>query len=334
VKIRADFVTNSSSSSYTTISIYTTDGREYSFDVYETGEEATLPKKRKNGSIWHNGEEVKSVFDLAIGLYAEISGDDDWAEGASAVAFLLREGTLKPKEILERLSSEERTSLADWWEGETDEPFTIDDLEDCDDETLDEILNQYAEESEMADEDDDNDAYSSVSEVVTKIKSLSDIDRIEQHYAEWLGNDSRDSLYEKLENMLKNEHFSAVSQSEPEYQDVLKRWVNILKNKILLDSSYEGYELQSGSEEELVAAALASGNPEDMIPESIMYMKNEVAYLKGNAEPDDDDGDDDEEENDWDDGVDGENDDACCLLGIDATARKEYEMWRLYDSVS
>ena len=269
MKIRTDFVTNSSSSSFVTVSLVTRSGKEYELELGEETyvEESALPEAVENTLVYRDDEKkytVSTVLELLSCIYfSQFESCETVPFDVSCAIFAFLLGKLSSKKLIARLKK------CDLFEELED--FDPDDFDDEIEareallETLSEVLNEVYSYIDLEDES----SFKTYRCIIDSVSSLSELKKVEICQSESNWDEFMDNYYDTLSNVLSCKEFSAVATNDPDYDSQFKTWLDILKNRI-----FRNCESLDESFESLVKKALASGEPFDMMPSSVLDKSN------------------------------------------------------------
>lgn len=277
MKIRADFVTNSSSSSFTVVSVNTCDGRSFPIDMGEMMWSDDSMCHFKDGKLMYtywdiNGDRkdraIKTLQQLLAIIYFNYSDTTVPYEIINPVfGFLI--GKSSPRKLLEALED------VDGFEELQDiDPDDFDDRTELR-ETVMETLVSCLEEAEIYVDIEDEQLLLAFKNVMHNISNLNDIANVTVHIKDSNWGECTNMYIEQLERYVnKGKHpFVPVPVDSPEYPEVVTRWTNVMDTEVLMgDTPQDGCDLV-----DCVRTALASGNVWDMMP-NVIQSNQEIVY--------------------------------------------------------
>lgn len=278
MKIRTDFVTNSSSSSFTVISIDTHDGRHFSIDLGETTWQDYNMCHNLDGKIKYEycdleGEEKKRTLTTVQQLLAVIYFNNAYDSAPFEVinpVFGFLVGKTSPRKLLEALQE---------IEGYEDlQEIDPDDFEDRTElrETVLESLVSCLEENDIYVDLEDEEQLESFKELVNNIDKLKDIANVTVNTCDTNWGEFTNMYSERLDYYVNDENhpFTPVSKDEPNFENAVQHWIHVMETEVLMgDTALNESELDNG-----VRTALETGNIWEMIPSTVQSEK-EIVYL-------------------------------------------------------
>lgn len=235
MKIRTDFVTNSSSSSFTMVSINTCDGRRFDLDMGEMMWDDYSMCHFKDGKLKYSycdteGEEkertLKTVQQLlAVIYFNNISEPSPYEVIYPVFMFLI--GKISPRKLLEALEDVEGfEDLQDI------DPDDFDDRAELR-EALLESLASCLEDIDVYVDMEDAQLLRSFKEAALSVGNLNDIANVTVHTSETNWGEFTNSYRERLRVYVMDENhpFVPVSTDAPEYDEMVTQWINVWSRK-------------------------------------------------------------------------------------------------------
>lgn len=264
MKIRTDFVTNSSSSNFCVVRFITSDDREYDIELGEFSEfyKDDMPRIT-DGKLIYTVEgkppaEIKSVIDLAAALYYSQCKTAISPEAFFAL-FAFAFGKISAEEASERIGDDK--AVKDY--------LTSIIKTDQNDKTAN--IFKFLRYMPYVEFEDCRDQYKWF---IEEVKSLSDIKQVIIINAEDGYGESLLWCYNEYEAAVNKYGFSAVSKDSPDYERVFKKWVDIMDKEVFINSMPLEITI-----EQLVETALESGDPMDLLPRYIGRAEIDFAQL-------------------------------------------------------
>ncbi len=239
MKIRADFVTNSSSSSFVTLTVNTCQGNYTLYDGEEIDLE--LPSVSVDGDVVFESVTIHTVAELATVLYFDdFIEDDDIRAATLCFEFLIDK--ISPEELVNELSDEFK---------ELNNIALVSDAETVRKEII-EIIGKRIGYVHL-------DNLLPFKSLVEEVKELSDITSIATTTESYDNCEMLDGLIDDLSGLDEYETFSAMDPSDPDYEETVDKWVDLLSSVMWRTTESED-EIRNRVEQ-----ALSSGDPDDMI---------------------------------------------------------------------
>ncbi len=230
MKFRTDFVTNSSSSNFMSVTLNLNNSTEEEFSVFEEGTGwNNFIKYSEDEGLTFLGYPIKTLDELFACLYLYYNGDDMYEINIIPILtpifqFIARKiDSAAMIEIIHDYTQENDITL-DWYPFDELENFSSDDYDD-EDQLRDEIENTFSCGSEELIE-----SYSKLSK---KNISLSDIESLVfydncRDYGEFLNHFSEDVYYDSY---IKN-NFPQVDKDDPLFEKEVTKWTDIFYERI------------------------------------------------------------------------------------------------------
>lgn len=280
MKIRTDFVTNSSSSSYVCMSIKTTDDKNSYIlegeDIYYTGGQILSVKKGKLYYRTDNGKnkQVETVAEL-MGVLASPLFDGEMCNDEFVLLFryLLKE--IDDEEFVSKVYANEYFEYIKE-DYETEEEF-LDDIDNIIETLLDDCYidsSLFNEDDEDCDEEceDDDDFYDDDNPLKGFVKfakewSLDDIKSIEIDVTDFERDEGMNQYIEALAYIMDEKGLELVEMSEddPKFEEEVEKWTQIMEKEVFRGKEVDFFD---GGIEDYVRNALISGDTFDLLPSS------------------------------------------------------------------